>query len=138
MQPAKIAFAGNIPVAGLEVYFREGITADFYRPAWTHLPRPMALCTRGPFEFRVPGACSRRITSLFIASSSKICTLKCRGFLSRHASHAAVGFDSCWALIAGFTGFCALTETPIRGAGDDAINSHGIWSNANDYFGGQL
>jgi hypothetical protein len=37
-----------------------------------------------------------------------------------------------------FTGFCALTETPIRGAGDDAINSNGIGSNANDYFGGQL
>jgi hypothetical protein len=34
-----------------------------------------------------------------------------------------------------FAGFCALTETPIQGAGNDAINSHGIWSNANNHFG---
>ena len=33
-----------------------------------------------------------------------------------------------------FPGFCALTETPIRGTGDDAIDFHGIGSNANDYF----
>ena len=58
--------------------------------------------------------------------------------MSRHEFHAGAGFESCPVLVAVFAGFCALTETPIQGDGDDANNSHGIWLNANDYFGGQL
>jgi hypothetical protein len=52
------------------------------------------------------------------------------GIFEQARVHAGVGFDSCTALAAGFAGFCASTETPIRGAGNDAISSHGIWLNA--------
>ena len=100
LQPAKgSSFARSLCCCRFELHLREGMTADCRRrPHWTRSPPSVCPVHSWPPEVRIPVSCSRRFISSFIAIHRRFVSSSVGEFLTRHAFHAGIGFESCPAL----------------------------------------